>query len=340
MQNNLENSDKRKVQQYFLEKIKQLLPENVSFAEELAELLDVSTDSIYRRLRGETMLTIDEMAILCNKYKVSFDSNPPDEPRASFLYSNLKNKDDLNLFIFRLFEQVKATVNLSKKHFTYAAIDLPIFHFFAYPELLAFKMFYWLKAVINDPLYQDKKFDSTTIDHSITEVGKQMAEYYQQIPSTEIWNNSTINGVLQQIDFFWDSGNFKSKDDAIILCSQLLENFEMLEKQAASSSKILNDSSPQKENNFTLYLSEIVIGNNCLIAQRGDSLKAFISVHTFNIMEIQSEQFSLDTKTWIDNIIRKSTLISGVAEKQRYQFFKQARVKIEQLQNKIMCGEN
>ena len=330
------NINRREIQQFFLEKVKQVIPESVSFADELAETLGVSTDSAYRRLRGETMLTIDEMSILCNKYKVTFDSVLPETPRASFIYSNLRNRDDLYDFFKRIYEQAKGVVNLPKKHFTYAAIDLPIFHFYRFPELLGFKVFYWLKAVINEPIIQNEKFDAGQLDHRFTEIGQKIADYYLLIPSTEIWNNSTINGVLQQIEFFWDSGSFKSKDDALILCSQLLELMQTLEKQAATSLKLPDKKEQGGENNFTLYLSDIVIGNNCLIAQRGDIQSAYISVHTFNIMEILSEQFSLDTKNWIDNIIRKSTLISGVAEKQRYQFFKQASLKIEQLNNKIL----
>ena len=58
----------------FFERIKDLIPTNTSLVYELADLLQISTDSIYRRIRGETTLTFDELEIICNKYKISFDS--------------------------------------------------------------------------------------------------------------------------------------------------------------------------------------------------------------------------------------------------------------------------
>ena len=42
-----------------------------SLADELAVLLDISTDSAYRRIRGEKALTFDELYLLCNHYQLS-----------------------------------------------------------------------------------------------------------------------------------------------------------------------------------------------------------------------------------------------------------------------------
>ena len=45
----------------------------------------------------------------------------------------------------------------------YAAIDIPIFHYFKFPELAAFKMFYWMKEVMNVEFLNDKLFDSSMV---------------------------------------------------------------------------------------------------------------------------------------------------------------------------------
>ena len=45
-----------------------------SLVEELATLLNVSTDSAYRRIRGEKALTFDELYLVCNRYQVSLDT--------------------------------------------------------------------------------------------------------------------------------------------------------------------------------------------------------------------------------------------------------------------------
>jgi len=53
-----------------MQRLRDGLPENISFVDELADLLQVSTDSAYRRIRGETALSIEEIASICKKFKI------------------------------------------------------------------------------------------------------------------------------------------------------------------------------------------------------------------------------------------------------------------------------
>ena len=65
--------DVNQTQQLFFNHIKSKLPLHLSFVDEVAELLNISNDSAYRRIRGEKPIGLDEVQILCNKYKVSLD---------------------------------------------------------------------------------------------------------------------------------------------------------------------------------------------------------------------------------------------------------------------------
>ena len=58
------------IQSAFLAQIRNRLPENTSFADELADFLNVSRDSAYRRIRGETVLSLDEVKKLYDQYGV------------------------------------------------------------------------------------------------------------------------------------------------------------------------------------------------------------------------------------------------------------------------------
>ena len=57
----MENNKGTEKQLEFLNRFKDLIPSGTSIVFELSELLDISTDSMYRRLRGETSLTFDEI---------------------------------------------------------------------------------------------------------------------------------------------------------------------------------------------------------------------------------------------------------------------------------------
>ena len=61
------------IQNHFINRFKEVLPSGVGLAEEMADLLQVSTDSAYRRIRGETELTIEEVYKISKKYALSID---------------------------------------------------------------------------------------------------------------------------------------------------------------------------------------------------------------------------------------------------------------------------
>src|SRR5262245_45019281 len=63
-----------KLQQELFHVIKANIPPNISFTEEIAKVLNVSVDSVYRRMRGEKTISLDELLTLCAHYKISLDS--------------------------------------------------------------------------------------------------------------------------------------------------------------------------------------------------------------------------------------------------------------------------
>ena len=57
----------------FFQQIKSLLPPHLSVADEIAKVLDISTDSAYRRIRGEKPINFEDIQKLSAVYKVSVD---------------------------------------------------------------------------------------------------------------------------------------------------------------------------------------------------------------------------------------------------------------------------
>ena len=82
------------VQSLFFEQIRKRLPPHVSFVDELAELLDISRDSAYRRMRGETVLSLDEVKKLAVQFKISVDSIISPSADSAFFQYRAVNKSD------------------------------------------------------------------------------------------------------------------------------------------------------------------------------------------------------------------------------------------------------
>jgi hypothetical protein len=329
MQKNVETNQVK-----FIERIKQALPPSLSLVCELADLLEISTDSAYRRIRSETTFSFDEIVKLCNHYKISFNSFCQNESGSvNFKYTMLQNSiDSFKGYISGMLNDMKRINHAQEKEIIYAAEDIPIFHDFKFPELAAFKMFYWMKSVLNVPEFEGKKYDPSLVDASIMADGKEMLDIYVKTPCTEIWNDRTISSIIKQIDYYYESGLFVGKADALRLCDVVAGALNDIQGQAERSTKA---SVAGYENNFTLYKSDVEMGNNCILVNANGIKSVYLRHYTFNNMQTTNSAFCDETEQWMKGLMKKSILISGVSEKQRYQYFSSCQNKINDLKNKI-----
>jgi len=314
------------------------IPDKFSYVNELSELLHISSDSVYRRLRGETLLNINEIQDLCLHYNISFDSvcGLENTGLVSFQYEPVKGAETFISYLTSMRDVLKNLEQKGNAHIIYAAIDIPILHNFRFPLVSFFKSFYWLKSISNFPGFREVKFSRKILKTEFIELGKEINEFYCKIPSTEIWTDLILNALLKQIDYYWDSGEFNSREDALELLEEVEKEFEYMQAAAAACAKNPNIKAPSgKTANFQVYLCEIEISNNCILIQDGPNKSAYLSTHTFNKMVTSNLVFTEETQRWMDSLLAKSTLISGIGEKQRSIFFRNAQDKINQLRQKI-----
>jgi hypothetical protein len=329
------------IQTEFINKLKDTLPQNLSLADELSDLLEISSDSAYRRIRGETALSIDEVVKICKHYKIPFTPISEENPNTiTFGIRPLTNNEKaFENYLMDLRNDLKKIGQFEDAQIIYAADDIPIFHHFCFNELTAFKYFYWNKEILNTPFTDGKKFDTALIPKEWIKTGREIIELYNNISAIEIWSDETINGTLKQIEFFWESGLFKSKEDALLITDQAEQMVKHLSKQAELKTKFINESEIQKnQNNYSLYRSDVTIGNNCILVSMGNTKATYLSYHTLNFMTSNSASFCSQTDQWLKNLIKKATLISGTSEKYRYQFFKLKFEMIAKLKGKIKNG--
>lgn len=309
------------MQEVFIKHLKQIVPANVSLADDIADILNISNDSAYRRLRNETELSLDETYKICKHYRISADSIFS-ENVGSVTCNYIKLTDSaLNFenYLLSLLTQLQRIQKSENAKVIYAAEEVPIFHSFHSKKLATFKLFYWQRSVLNIEEYQTKKFDWNIIPENLLDIATGIHETYNKINSHEIWTNDTIQTTIKQIEYYFESGAFKDKEDAIEVLTELKNMAQSINQYAEDESK-----SGQKQASgaqFNLYNSDLVIGTNCIHVNADDSVHSYISFNTLNSLTTANRQFCEEIEHWMKNLIKKSTLISGIAEKQRFQFF-------------------
>jgi hypothetical protein len=322
----------KNIQEQFIQKIKEAIPKNEILVQSISDVLNLSIDSTYRRIRGEKLFNIEEVAVLCKTYKIKFDEEVElYSNKATFDFTLLEhNKVNFKNWLANILGNLKAISSRPDNTILYSADDVPIWHHFNDDLLIQFKLFYWLKTILGDVDFINKNFDPSLIEPEMVQMSKDISYYYNQTTSVEIWTEDSFNSTLKQIEYFWESGFFKDKTVALNVCNSIRNEMDILMKMCMNSSKLLSG-----KQNFTMYQSEVMVGNNSIIANIGETKISYVSYNTFNMMTTTNSLFVNEAEEWLKNLIKKSILISGVGEKQRNQYFKKLGLKLENTRNKI-----
>lgn len=325
------------LQKSLIDTLENLCSRNVSLADLLADLLKISKDSAYRRIRCEKIIDLNELVQISKHFKLSLDSMLGlTSNSVVFDYDSIKHITDYKRYLQSIIDDLNLIAKHDDVRLIYASQDIPLYHYFYSEPLARFKFFYWLRSIVNVEELQHSTFHEEDIDIELISLGKELYNVYTRVPSEEIWTEVTPVSLYKQVEFCWSSGLFLNKTQALTVCDEIKQTFIRLEQQAKTGIKIdvLGNSSGFKKN-YSLYLSEIEIGNNCILTQVGDHQSIYLTFNTFNKIVTANNFFSEEVYKWLNNLISKSTPISEVSEKHRYQFFKKLHKGLEEVRMRI-----
>lgn len=324
-------SSTESIQTRLLDQIRARVPLHSSLADELAELLNISRDSAYRRIRGETVLSLDEAKKIYDRYGVSIDELfSSDSNMALFHHRALTTgytwEQWLNSVSRNL--DVMEKLEVADKEMVFAAKDIPIFHYFRLPELSSFKMFFWLKSLLKDPKYAQKLFTFDAVPRELLALGTRVWRQYAAIPTTEIWSDEAVNDTLKQISFFHECGYFADAKLAPMLCDQLVQLLNTIKEEAAEGRTMDGGT-------FKLYENEILIADNTILARMGAKRAVYINYNALNLLTTLQDSFCAKTETYLDNLVKNSILISATSAKERNKFFMKMNERIATFKDRL-----
>src|SRR5436190_2153669 len=129
--------ESNELQKQFFQQLKSRLPQHLSLPEEVAELLDISTDSAYRRIRGEKPIMLEEIQKLCNHFKLSLDQLLSIDTDTTLFYGQWADYRNFNfeIYLANMLKHLQHINTFENKMMYYEAKDIPPFHHFQYPAL-------------------------------------------------------------------------------------------------------------------------------------------------------------------------------------------------------------
>jgi len=305
----------------------------------LTQLLSIGKDAVYRRLRGDTLLTPDEMRQLSLHFNISLDALVNKHSNTVFFSYNLFNTPINNFddYLNGIHQDLTQISKASKPKIFYATAEIPLFYYCLFPELIAFKLYVWGRTVWDFDYLEERTFDFDLVTYPTLKLAEDLVELYRNIPSTEFWSQSLVDFTLSQAEYNVISGGFTKSEDALIICDRLLDLVAHLRTMASRGSKFQVNGNPEDalKEGFELYHNEMVFANNTVLVQTESSKMLYTAFGNPNFLRSTDQKMCDYTEDWFMKMKIKSENISLQSEKNRAWYFNGIKRKIELVKNRI-----
>ena len=324
-------------QKQLIQKLRSSISPKINLAEELADFLDISADSAYRRLRCETAFTIDEAIAISDHYNLpDLMGRSLNAKTVSFRMNPLSNNENsFSDYLRVLFQDIKWIRQKESPIINYAAEDIPIFYHFFFPALAKFKMMYWNKSILGNELFQNATFEDIKMPSTWRDEIPHLQKIYLETKANEIWHIDSIKSTLKQIEFYYQAQYFQNLESVMEILDQLDELVNWVKKMADTGLRFNISNGQQLDSEINYFISDVMIGTNSVLIKNIENSAAYISYNTFNFIQTQNHEFNDSTQKWINQLMAQSTLISKVSEAKRNVFISSLKNQINKLRISI-----
>jgi hypothetical protein len=326
------------MQTQFIKYLKSKSSNNTSFVEEIASVLDIGYDAAYRRVNNKTSLTLEEGVILARHFKISLNKLFEVGNKNSILVElspKLLDAAALEEYFNTSVKNLTPLTKLKSASIIYSAKDIPIFHTLQDTFLTRYKIYVWLKDVNVNMTKNKVTFDEfvKTVPKSLLESAFKLGETYNYISITEFWSDTTINGTLQQILYYFKSG-LLSKKLALLICDDLDNVVNQLEKQTIQQSII----GSKNKASYYLYKNDLHTMNNTIMVKTPQQKVFFQPYMVLTYFKVEHQPTCDLLYEFFEKQMINSKLLVNSGEKDRSLFFSQMHHKVNLIRERINIG--
>lgn len=306
----------------FLQKIKQQQVSNHKLiAGEIADVLGISRSEAYHKIQGTSLLTLPQIHLLCKTFNLPFCIGGNDTAATTaFQYLPFYHQQiPIDKYLLLLNKFLCSINHVEVKKLFCATEDIPTFHLFKYPELGAFKMYYWNRRMQKSNSKSNlSNFTMESVNKENVKSAYELYQLYNQIPCVEIWSRGSLFNTVDQIKYAAESGIIKDKKLGRLIAQQFISVLQDIERYAIHEDRQENGSA-----SFQWYFCE-VIGNITYMAQIDKKELAFIRFNTFNTMNTDDEVMCKEIRLWMEALIYDAVNFTGKGSKHRNLYLEEA----------------
>lgn len=323
-------------QSWLFTEITKKLPARVTLAKEIGGLLALSSGTVYKKMRGEVPLSLEEALTLLRHYGISADRFITEDKSVSLQYSALGQELITPVdYLGGLESQLTALRRLPNPNIWYATYELPIFYYLYFPNLIAFKLYLWGRVNWQTPELRDVPFHPehfAAAYPTLDATRLRLQALYAGIPSREFWPVHTLENTLSQIRLCAVS-HLVERQVALDLCEHLHQLTDRIGRFASAGQKTSEDGSESA--GFDLYLNQMIYTNNTILVRSDAYKSAFTTLDNPNYLHSADPLLIHTIETWMERIRQNTTKISLEGELQRNYMLHQMKLRIEAIQSEL-----
>jgi plasmid maintenance system antidote protein VapI len=310
------------------DQIRMMLPTSRSLNEAIADVLDISYDAAHRRTSGKSKLSLEEALKLSAYYGLSLDALQENKVQSVIAVKKtmtISSLDDLEEYFKNSVETIQSIIAAGEAHMYYSAKDIPLFHFMDGGLLCRFKIYVWLRLLTTQ--YEQQSFEKFYLPMGILKVIDSLGTLYKQITKTEIWDATTFNSSLKQIQFYVEAGLLKP-ETANELCDELRTLLETTNSSIASTT-----------NELQLYHNEFLLMNNTVFIKSSSHTGLIIPFTFLSYVLATDVDTCQQAEDYLTKQLSLSRLMNTAGERSRNIFFGKIQRKIDSLKQLINAQE-
>jgi len=320
----------------FLQHIKAKIP-NGKLAEALMQVLNLEKSAAYRRSSGTAPLSLEEITLLAQHFSVSIDQfifAGTDKSVFTFPYMQQPVKS-IGSFMEGIAQRIEQAAQLKEVRIDFVSREIPIFHYFNFSELTAFKIYIWGRTVWKLPQFQQQKFSLKKIK-GIKQYQQKILKHYNTLPGNEIWGTDGLSIPLSQIEYYLEQDMFEEPVEALLLCDQLRALMYHVAEMTKEGKKFASGTVPTADApNFQLYHNQLAHTNSFILVTSPQIKVSFVTMDNLHPATITDPSFHAFMDNWKARLMEQSVQISGLSSGIYTKFFNQAEKQINKFEKRI-----
>jgi len=323
------------MQEQFISFLKAKTKDSTSFVDEFASVLDIGYDAAYRRINLKTNLTLEESVKLARHYKVSLNKLF-EVGNTNDIITEISQKPNdeqaLELWFKQTLNNAIPLTKIKNAEMIWSGKDISLFRSLNDSHLTRYKMYVWLKDLNVEMAKSKISFDDwmKTIPNSLIQSAIDLGDIYKHINITELWNDNTINGTLQQVLYYFEAG-LVSKEIALRICDDLHEIVNHIEKETIQQT--INDL--ENEKFFHLYKHDLHTLTNTVMLITPFQKAFFTPFTVLSYFKIEHKETCDMMHEFLLKQMSNSKLMATSGERDRTIFFRTIHQKISIAKERI-----